>query len=70
MKSPSSEVPWFAGLVWVSRLVLVSGLLRLEDEGKCEDVGSASICSVNIYFEKRGTKQMGSGWIGEEVGSS
>ena len=49
----------------------VSGLLGLEDEGEYEDEGSgsASICSVDISFEKRGTKQMGSGWIGEEVGS-
>ena len=46
---------------------MVSGLLGLEDEGECEDEGSASICSVESWV--RGTKQMGSEFIGEEVGS-
>ena len=45
----------------------VSGFLGLDDEGVGEGDGSASICSV-VYWV-RGTKQIGSWFKGEGVGS-
>ena len=53
----------------VSGFDRVSGLLGLEDEGECEDEGSGSASIFSVESWVRGTKQMGSGFIGEEVGS-